>query len=223
MKRKLLAKTAALLVAAGMAVGLSACGSSNEAESTAVKTIAYQEMEDVTGLYTNVLTGEEMRDRLVASWSAVTHLDTLQQFNTLVLTAENSTLSGDQYELTKDLYNGEMGIHIEARFYGTYSFEGNQVLLNVPDYYTWIYYRNGSIMTDPVVYQPVDVAATGNDGCSFFGDYLDYHGYHRVEEMKVVVDPATGEFIFDIVENDDAADMGNESEDDGFNAGPIFE
>lgn len=223
MKRKFLTTAVTLMLAIGMTIGLSGCGSDSAEDVKASKNIAYQAMEDVTGLYTNVITGEEMRDRLVASWSAVTHLETLQQFNTLVLTAENTTMSGDHYELTKDLYNGEMGIHIEARFYGTYSFDGNQVLLNIPDHYTWIYYRNGNIMNDPIVYQPVDVEATGNDGCSFFGDYLDYHGYHRVEDMKVVVDPSTGEFIFDITENDDAADMGNESEDDGFQAGPIFE
>lgn len=94
--------------------------------------------------------------------------------------------------------------------------------LAVPESYTWIYYRNGRVMGDPVVYQPVDLTADGNDGCSFFGDYLDYHGYHRVEEMNVLVDAASGAFAFDIVENDDAAAMGVESEDDGFNAGPIF-
>lgn len=200
--------------------GLTACAPSGE--TPASEGIQRQEMDDVTGLYTNILTGEDMRDRLVASWSAVTHLETLRQQNTLLLTAENGTVPGDRYELIKDLYNGEMGIHIEARFYGTYTFDGNLVTLAVPESYTWIYYRNGRVMGDPVVYQPVDLTADGNDGCSFFGDYLDYHGYHRVEEMNVLVDTASGAFAFDIVENDDAAAMGVESEDDGFNAGPIF-
>lgn len=212
--------TLLILLCLILLTGLTACAPSGEAPAS--EGIQRQEMDDVTGLYTNILTGEDMRDRLVASWSAVTHLETLRQQNTLLLTAENGTVSGDRYELTKDLYNGEMGIHIEARFYGTYTFDGNLVTLAVPESYTWIYYRNGRVMGDPVVYQPVDLTADGNDGCSFFGDYLDYHGYHRVEEMNVLVDAASGAFAFDIVENDDAAAMGVESEDDGFNAGPIF-
>lgn len=225
MKKKSVSWLLALLLCVSMVLSLSACGQSNRADApAAAPQIQPMALEDATGLYTNELTGEQMRDRLVASWSAVTHLDTLRQFNTLVLTRQNTTItSGDTYELTKDLYNGEMGIHIEARFYGSYTADGNSVTLQVPDYYTWIYYRNGRLMNEPVVYQPVDLNAAGNDGCSFFGDYLDYHGYHRVEEMKVMVDPATGAFTFDIAENDDAAALGNESEADGFSAGPIFE
>lgn len=140
-----------------------------------------------------------------------------------MLTQQNTTITGgDRYELSKDLYNGEMGIHIEARFYGNYTFEDNHVTLQIPEYYTWIYYRNGRIMGDSFVYQPVNLETSASDGCSFFGDYLDYHGYHRVEEMKVYVDPATGGFTFDIIANEDAQSLGNESEDDGFRAGPIF-
>lgn len=224
MNKKTVSRLAALLLCFCLALGLCACGQSEAAGAAATPQIARQELEDVTGLYTNELTGEDMRDRLVASWSAVTHLETLRQYNRLVLTQQNTTItSGDTYELTKDLYNGEMGIHIEARFYGSYTFDGNSVTLAVPDYYTWIYYRNGQVMGTPVVYQPVDLTSTANDGCSFFGDYLDYHGYHRVEEMNVIVDPASGAFVFDIVESDDGADLGNESEADGFSAGPIFE
>lgn len=225
MKKKPVSLLIGLPLCICLAAGLSACAQADTAQTAApTSNIQPMELEDATGLYTNVLTGEQMRDRLVASWSAVTHLETMRQFNTLVLTKENTTITtGDTYELTKDLYNGEMGIHIEARFYGNYTADGNQVTLAEPDYYTWIYYRNGRVMGDPVVYQPVDPEATGNDGASFFGDYLDYHGYHRVAEMNVLVDPDTGEFAFDIAENDDAAALGNESEDDGFNAGPIFE
>ena len=217
----------ALLLCAGLALGLTACSSVGESaaeDGAAAERIQHQALEDATGLYTNYMSGEVMRDRLVGSWSAVTHLDTLAQYNTLVITAQNTTITGgDRYELSKDLYNGEMGIHIEARFYGTYTADGNSVTLHVPEYYTWIYYRNGQVMGDSYVYQPVDLNATGNDGCSFYGDYLDYHGYHRVEEMTVLVDPATGRFEFDIEGNDDTAATGSESEDDGFNAGPIFE
>ncbi len=213
-----------LALGSGLVLGLSACQQpTGETSSDAVSSIPLQDLEDATGLYTNVMTGEQLRDRLVASWSAVTHLDTLRQTNTLVLTKKNTTITGgDTYELTKDLFNGEMGIHIEARFYGQYIHEGNHVTLAVPDFYTWIYYRNGRVMGNAAVYQPVDLTATGNDGCSFFGDYLDYHGYHRVEEMSVFVDPASGSFTFDIVTNDDAVDLGNESEDDGFQAGPVY-
>lgn len=221
MNAKAIRKPALLvLLCLVLLIGLTACAPSGGEQ--APEGIQRQKMDDVTGLYTNILTGEDMRDRLVASWSAVTHLETLRQQNTLLLTAENGTVSGDRYELAKDLYNGEMGIHIEARFYGTYTFDGNLVTLAVPESYTWIYYRNGRVMGDPVVYQPVDLTADGNDGCSFFGDYLDYHGYHRVEEMNVLVDAASGAFAFDIAENDDGAEMGVESEDDGFSAGPIF-
>ena len=225
MKKRTLVRIVAMLLCLCLALGMCACRQSASADSTAAAaTIAHQELDDVTGLYTNEMTGDDMRDRLVASWSAVTHLDTLKQYNRLVLTRQNTTItSGDTYELTKDLYNGEMGIHIEARFYGSYTFDGNDVTLQVPDYYTWIYYRNGRVMGNPVVYQPVDLSATSNDGCSFFGDYLDYHGYHRVEEMKVTVDPTSGNFVFDIAENDDASALGEESEADGFSAGPIFE
>lgn len=213
-----------LAIGAGLALGLSACQSpAADTGAASSGSIQPQALEDATGLYTNLMTGDQLRDRLVGSWSAVTHLDTLCQTNTLILTRQNTTItSGDTYELSKDLFNGEMGIHIEARFYGSYTHDGNQVTLAVPDYYTWIYYRNGRIMGNAVVYQPVDLTATGNDGCSFFGDYLDYHGYHNVAEMSVLVDPANGQFVFDIDSNDDAIDLGNESEDDGFQAGPIF-
>lgn len=214
-----------LLLCLSMALGLTGC-STGEAprSSSAPDEIQHQAMDDVTGLYTHYQSGESMRDRLVGSWSAVTHLDTLKQYNTLVLTAKNTTItSGDRYELSKDLYNGEMGIHIEARFYGEYTFDGNTVTLKVPENYTWVYYRNGRVMGDSYIYQPVDLASTANDGCSFFGDYLDYHGYHRVEEMTVTVDPASGRFVFNIENNDDGAALGAESEDDGFNAGPIFD
>lgn len=216
----------AVLMCISMALGLTACssGSGTPDSSAAEAEIQQQDMEDVTGLYTNDISGEAMRDRLVGSWSAVTHLDTLAQHNTLVLTAQNTTIkTGDRYELSKDLYNGEMGIHIEARFYGEYAFDGNRVTLKVPEYYTWIYYRNGAVTGDSYIYQPVDLSATANDGCSFFGDYLDYHGYHRVEEMTVTVDPATGRFAFNIANNDDGAELGAENEDDGFTAGPIFD
>lgn len=224
MKRHFVARLAALLMGVCLVLGVSGCGQGNTTDTAAASQIAHQEMEDATGLYTNELTGEDMRDRLVASWSAVTHLDTLHQYNRLVLTRQNTTItSGDTYELTKDLYNGEMGIHIEARFYGSYTHDGNEVTLQEPDYYTWIYYRNGRLMTDPVVYQPVDPEAAGNDGCSFYGDYLDYHGYHRVSEMNVIVDPASGRFMFDIVTSDDGTAVGDESEADGFSAGPIYE
>ena len=213
-----LKKTLALLAALALALaGLSACSSTGGNSTAAVP--AESTAAGTSGLYTHELTGEDMRDRLVASWSAVTHLDTLHQYNTLMLTES----SGNKYELTKDLYNGEMGIHIEARFYGSYTHEGNAVTLGIPTAYTWIYYRNGRVMNPAaVINEPVNLEATGNDGCSFFGDYLDYHGYHRVAEMKVNIDPSTGRFTFDIAENDDAAAMGAESEDDGFSAGPIF-
>ena len=211
-----------LLMMVGIFVSMAGC-SKQPTKLTKSNEIGHIEMTDVTGLYTNLMTGEQMRDRLVGSWSAVTHLDTLQQRNTLVLTQQNTTItSGDRYELSKDLYNGEMGIHIEARFYGTYTFDDNHVTLQTPEYYTWIYYRNGRITGDSYVYQPVNLETTSSDGCSFFGDYLDYHGYHRVEEMKAFVDPATGGFTFDIVTNEDSQSIGNESEDDGFRAGPIF-
>lgn len=214
-----------LLLCLALLMCLTSCAAPQTGSSTAASgKIQPQAIEDATGLYTQLMTGDDMRDRLVGSWSAVTHLETLAQYNTLVLTQKNSTITtGDRYELTKDLYNGEMGIHIEARFYGEYIADGNSVTLKVPEFYTWIYYRNGKVMGDSYVYQPVNLAATGNDGCSFFGDYLDYHGYHRVEEMRVRVDPATGRFEFDIEENDDAATLGNESEDDGFSAGSIFQ
>lgn len=214
-----------LLLCMSMALGLTACSAGAAPQSSGATTeIQHQAMEDVTGLYTNYISGEAMRDRLVGSWSAVTHLDTLKQFNNLVLTAKNTTITtGDRYELSKDLYNGEMGIHIEARFYGEYTFDGNSVTLKIPEYYTWVYYRNGRVMGDSYIYQPVDINSTASDGCSFFGDYLDYHGYHRVEEMMVTVDPASGQFVFNIEENDDGAALGAESEDDGFTAGPIFD
>ena len=77
-------------------------------------------------------------------------------------------------------------------------------------------------MGEPYVYQPVDPNSTENDGASFFGDYLDYHGYHRTDEMNVVVDRAEDTFTFDIATNDDSEAVGGESEDDGFSAGPIF-
>jgi hypothetical protein len=126
-----------------------------------------------------------------------------------------------------------LGIHVEARFYGEYIFSGPVVTLKTPEYYTWIYYRNGRIMGTPYVYQPVpasDVSAGGvvdpilssASGASFYGDYLDYHGYHNVQEMTVTVNPADSTFTFHLAENDDSVDLGAESEDDGFNAGPIF-
>lgn len=213
-----------MLVAVIIAALLTGCGSGKSETKAAEPAIAHQDLADVTGYYRNRLTGEGMRDRLVASWSAVTHLETLIQENVLILTQKNTSVtSGDRYELVKDLYNGEMGIHIEARFYGAYTFDGNSVTLEIPDHYTWIYYRNGRVMNPPsVIYAEVDAEATGNDGCSFYGDYLDYHGYHRVEPMIVTVDPGTGAFVFEIAENDDAAELGVESEDDGFSAGPIF-
>ena len=226
MRKRTLQKLILTLMCACMLLGLTACAAAQGQEvggGSATVTIGHKDLEDATGLYTNYMSGTLLRDRLVGSWSAVTHLPTLAQYNTLVLTAQNTTIkSGDRYELSKDLYNGEMGIHIEVRFYGEYTFDGNAVTLKIPEYYTWIYYRNGAITGDFHVYEPVDVNATGNDGCSFFGDYLDYHGYHRVEEMTVMVDPDTGAFEFDIQVNDDAAAISGESEDDGFNAGPIF-
>jgi len=201
-----------------MLLSLGGCSGGGQA----VSSNATADSSSISGIYSNTLTGEDMRDRLVASWSAVTHLDTLTQQNNLVLTEANSTMDSDRYELTKDLYNGEMGIHIEARFYGEFTADGTAVTLETPEYYTWIYYRNGRVMGDAVVYQPVDETATGNDGASFFGDYLDYHGYHRIDEMNVTVDTANDTFTFDIQTNDDSAEVGTESEDDGFSAGPIF-
>lgn len=192
-------------------------------ESEPVATSGDGAVTSVTGIYTNTLTGEDMRNRLVASWSAVTHLETLIQNNSLVLTAKNSTITtGDRYELTKDLFNGEMGIHIEARFYGEYTYEGNNVTLKTPEFYTWIYYRNGQIMGESHIYEPVNLEATESDGCSFFGDYLDYHGYHKTDEMNIKVNPSDSSFLFDIVMNDDIAELGVESEDDGFNTSPVF-
>lgn len=176
----------------------------------------------VTGLYTHILTGEDMRDRLVGSWSQVTHLNTLVQYNTLVLTQANTIISADRYELAKDLYNGEMGIHIEARFYGNYTSEGNLVHLETPEFYTWVYYRNGNAMGTSHIYEPVEIETTASDGASFFGDYLDYHGYHRVEPMDVTVNLANSSFTFNLTVDDDAMELGVESESDGFNAGPIF-
>ena len=205
-----------ILVILMACIVLTACSSGTSTQQNAALP---KDISDTSGIYTHELTGEDMRDRLVASWSAVTHLDTLHQYNTLMLTES----SGNKYELVKDLYNGEMSIHIEARFYGNYTHDGANVTLGIPTAYTWIYYRNGRVMNPAaVINQPVDLESKANDGCSFFGDYLDYHGYHRVEEMNVVIDPATGHFTFDIAENDDAAALGAESEDDGFNAGPIF-
>lgn len=216
-KRKGLKKMFLPLLLMILLVTLAGCGKKGEGTSpTAVET------GSVTGIYTNTITGEEMRDRLVASWSAVTHLDTLVQNNVLVLTAENTTITGDRYELSKELYNGEMGIHIEAHFYGEYVEDGTTVTLKTPEYYTWIYYRNGQIMGDAHVYEPVNPDATGNDGASFFGDYLDYHGYHRIDEMNVTVNKADGTFEFAIETDEDTAEIGTESEDDGFQAGPIF-
>lgn len=206
------------LLVGAMMLSLAGCAGGSQAASTA----AASADDSISGIYSNTLTGEDMRDRLVASWSAVTHLDTLTQENNLVLTEANSTMDTDRYELTKDLYNGEMGIHIEARFYGEFTVDGNTVTLETPEYYTWIYYRNGTVMGTPVVYQPVDESATGNDGASFFGDYLDYHGYHRIDEMNVTVDTANDTFTFDIQSDDDSAELGTESEDDGFSAGPIY-
>ena len=91
-------------------LGLSACApaqSQDSGESTGTITIPHKDLEDATGLYTNYMSGTLLRDRLVGSWSAVTHLPTLSQYNTLVLTAQNTTIkSGDRYELSKDLYNG---------------------------------------------------------------------------------------------------------------------
>lgn len=210
--------TRLLVLLTALMLMLAGCGSSQVQTSEATV-----QSDGVTGIYTNTITGEELRDRLVASWSAVTHLDTLVQNNVLVLTAENTTITGDRYELSKELYNGEMGIHIEAHFYGEYVEEDGEVTLKTPEYYTWIYYRNGRIMGDAHVYEPVDPEATGNDGASFFGDYLDYHGYHRIDEMKVIVDGENKTFRFDIETDDDAVALGSESEDDGFQAGPIFE
>lgn len=126
-----------LLLCICMVLGLTACAPEEAPAVGGTEGIPSQALEDVTGLYTHYMSGDDMRDRLVGSWSAVTHLDTLAQYNTLVLTAQNTTItSGDRYELSKDLYNGEMGIHIEARFYGTYTFDGNSVTLAVPEYYT---------------------------------------------------------------------------------------
>lgn len=220
MKRSLALVLMALMLI-GLTMSLTACGSGSSPETAS---LGIEETDSVTGIYTNIITGEEMRDRLVGSWSQVTHLDTLVQYNTLVLTAQNTTITdGDRYMLSKVLYNGEMGIHIEAHFYGDYSFNGTEVTLAIPDYYTWIYYRNGRIMGDSYVYQPVDLASTASDGASFCGDYLDYHGYHRVEQdMSVTVNMKDTTFTFNLEENDDGVDLGAESEDDGFNAGPIF-
>lgn len=214
-------KTAICLALGASVMSLAACGDSGSAG--AQDTVQEEDSDSVSGIYTNTMTGEDMRDRLVASWSAVTHLDTLRQENRLVLTEANSTMDSDRYELAKDLYNGEMGIHIEARFYGTFAEDGDSVTLDTPEYYTWIYYRNGQVMGDSYIYQEVDPEAAGNDGASFFGDYLDYHGYHRTDEMNVTIDREADVFTFDIATNDDSTEVGGESEDDGFSAGPIFE
>jgi hypothetical protein len=190
-------KPQAALLLLGIALLAASC-----AKPSAQAPASAGDISDVTGIYNHVLTGEDMRDRLAGSWAAVTHLDTLVQYNNLVLTAKNTTITtGDRYELTKDLFNGEMGIHIEARFYGEYTFSGPLVTLKTPEYYTWIYYRNGRIMGTPHVYQPVptldisagsvaDPTSRSTSGASFYGDYLDFYGYHNVQEMTVTVNPA---------------------------------
>ena len=191
--RKKWTKAGACLLLGVSLLSLTAC-SQGDTQSAEADTSQEADSSSISGIYTNTLTGEDMRDRLVASWSAVTHLDTLTQQNNLILTEANSTMDSD----------------------------GDNVTLKTPEYYTWIYYRNGVVMGEPYVYQPVDPNSTENDGASFFGDYLDYHGYHRIDEMNVVVDRAEDTFTFDIAANDDSEAVGGESEDDGFSAGPIF-
>lgn len=191
--RKKWTKAGACLLLGVSLLSLTAC-SQGDTQSAEADTSQEADSSSISGIYTNTLTGEDMRDRLVASWSAVTHLDTLTQQNNLILTEANSTMDSD----------------------------GDNVTLKTPEYYTWIYYRNGVVMGEPYVYQPVDSNSTENDGASFFGDYLDHHGYHRTDEMNVVVDRAEDTFTFDIAANDDSEAVGGESEDDGFSAGPIF-
>ena len=191
--RKKWTKAGACLLLGVSLLSLTAC-SQGDTQSAEADTSQEADSSSISGIYTNTLTGEDMRDRLVASWSAVTHLDTLTQQNNLILTEANSTMDSD----------------------------GDNVTLKTPEYYTWIYCRNGVVMGEPYVYQPVDPNSTENDGASFFGDYLDYHGYHRTDEMNVVVDRAEDTFTFDIAANDDSEAVGGESEDDGFSAGPIF-
>ena len=132
MRKRTIRTLALALLCVCMLMGLPACAAAQgqEGGESASATIAHKDLEDATGLYTNYMSGTLLRDRLVGSWSAVTHLPTLSQYNTLVLTAQNTTIkSGDRYELSKDLYNGEMGIHLEARFYGEYTFDGNNFSL----------------------------------------------------------------------------------------------
>ena len=191
--RKKWTKAGACLLLGVSLLSLTA-GSQGNTQSAEADTSQEADSSSISGIYTNTLTGEDMRDCLVASWSAVTHLDTLTQQNNLILTEANSTMDSD----------------------------GDNVTLKTPEYYTWIYYGNGVVMGEPYVYQPVDPNSTENDGASFFGDYLDYHGYHRTDEMNVVVDRAEDTFTFDIAANDDSEAVGGESEDDGFSAGPIF-
>lgn len=107
--RKKWTKAGACLLLGVSLLSLTAC-SQGDTQSAEADTSQEADSSSISGIYTNTLTGEDMRDRLVASWSAVTHLDTLTQQNNLILTEANSTMDSD----------------------------GDNVTLKTPEYYTFV-------------------------------------------------------------------------------------
>lgn len=96
--RKKWTKAGACLLLGVSLLSLTAC-SQGDTQSAEADTSQEADSSSISGIYTNTLTGEDMRDRLVASWSAVTHLDTLTQQNNLILTEANSTMDSDGADL----------------------------------------------------------------------------------------------------------------------------
>lgn len=120
---------------------------------------------------------------------------------------------GQRYELTKHFRDNQIGLYFWASFYGTYTFEGNQVTLNTPEKFSYCFdggagRPGASVVSSSAGWidesneeNPAQDWIKGDVINSFNGGILNYRHNSGHEPMVITVD--TEYYTFTINELDD--------------------
>lgn len=168
----------------------------------------------VLGHYSQHLDANDLMGTVTSLVMLYGDIDSLWEDNTLILYDNGDTSnrtgnlpyvdgSSQRYELVKEMFISSRGIHHWGAFYGSYTYEGDTITLNSPDYASYVlFYGDGyehyNYTEEGGVVDP-ESPAIG----TFYGPIMDYHFNTGSQAQQVVIDRENGTFEFLMDTSDD--------------------